>query len=132
MRKIMNTVALSSSTPTVRTILRYTYGLVPIVAGADKFTNFLTDWTAYLRGVESMIPIAPATFMVIVGIIEIVAGLVVLRFTRLGAYVVAAWLVAIAVVLMLGGWYDIAVRDLVMAIGAYCLARLYEGENMSS
>jgi uncharacterized membrane protein YphA (DoxX/SURF4 family) len=132
MRKIMNTVALSSSTPTVRTILRYTYGLVPIVAGADKFTNFLTDWTAYLRGVESMIPIAPATFMVIVGIIEIVAGLLVLRFTRLGAYVVAAWLVAIAVVLMLGGWYDIAVRDLVMAIGAYCLARLYEGEHMSS
>ncbi len=128
----MNTVALSSSTPTVRTILRYTSGLVPIVAGADKFTNFLTDWTAYLRGVESMIPIAPATFMVIVGIIEIVAGLIVLRFTRLGAYVVAAWLVAIAVVLMLGGWYDIAVRDLVMAIGAYCLARLYEGENMSS
>lgn len=128
----MNTVALSSSTPTVRTILRYTYGLVPIVAGADKFTNFLTDWPAYLRGVESMIPIAPATFMIVVGIIEIVAGLLVLRFTRLGAYVVAAWLVAIAVVLMLGGWYDIAVRDLVMAIGAYCLARLYEGENMSS
>jgi uncharacterized membrane protein YphA (DoxX/SURF4 family) len=128
----MNTVALSSSTPTVRTILRYTYGLVPIVAGADKFTNFLTDWPAYLRGVESMIPIAPATFMIVVGIIEIVAGLLVLRFTRLGAYVVAAWLVAIAVVLMLGGWYDIAVRDLVMAIGAYCLARLYEGEHMSS
>jgi len=128
----MNTVALSSSMPTVRTILRYTYGLVPIVAGADKFTNFLTDWPAYLRGVESMIPIAPATFMIVVGIIEIVAGLLVLRFTRLGAYVVAAWLVAIAVVLMLGGWYDIAVRDLVMAIGAYCLARLYEGENMSS
>jgi uncharacterized membrane protein YphA (DoxX/SURF4 family) len=132
MRKIMNTVALSTSTPTVRTILRYTYGLVPIVAGADKFTNFLTDWTAYLRGVESMIPIAPASFMIVVGIIEIVAGILVLRFTRLGAYVVAAWLVAIAVVLMLGGWYDIAVRDLVMAIGAYCLARLYEGENMSS
>lgn len=128
----MNTVALSSSTPTVRTILRYTYALVPIVAGADKFTNFLTDWPAYLRGVESMIPIAPATFMIVVGIIEIAAGLLVLRFTRLGAYVVAAWLVAIAVVLMLGGWYDIAVRDLVMAIGAYCLARLYEGENMSS
>ena len=128
----MNTVALSSSTPTVRTILRYTYPLLPIVAGADKFTNFLTDWPVYLRGVESMIPIAPATFMIIVGIIEIVAGLLVLRFTRLGAYVVAAWLVAIAVVLMLGGWYDIAVRDLVMAIGAFCLAKLYEGENLSS
>ena len=127
----MNTVALSSSTPTVRTILRYTYGLVPIVAGADKFTNFLTDWTTYLRGVESMIPIAPAQFMIVVGIIEIVAGILVLRFTRLGAYVVAAWLVAIAVVLMLGGWYDIAVRDLVMAIGAYSLAQISQAAGKS-
>lgn len=122
----MNTLALSSPTVSVRTILKYTYGLVPIVAGADKFTNVLTDWTAYLRGVESMIPIAPATFMMIVGVIEIIAGILVLRYTRLGAYVVSAWLVSIAVVLMLGGWYDIAVRDLVMAIGAFCLAKLYE------
>jgi hypothetical protein len=62
----------------------------------------------------------------IVGVIEIIAGILVLRFTRLGALVVSLWLVAIAVVLMSGGWYDIAVRDLVMAIGAFCLARLYE------
>ena len=122
----MNTVALTNSTVTVRTILKYTYGLVPIVAGADKFTNFLTDWKAYLRPVESMLPLAPATFMMIVGVIEIIAGLLVLRFTRLGALVVSLWLVAIAVVLMSGGWYDIAVRDLVMAIGAFCLAKLYE------
>jgi uncharacterized membrane protein YphA (DoxX/SURF4 family) len=126
MKKIMNTVALTTSTVTVRTILKYTYGLVPIVAGADKFTNLLTDWTAYLRPVENMLPLAPATFMMIVGVIEIIAGLLVLRFTRLGALVVSAWLVAIAVVLMSGGWYDIAVRDLVMAIGAFCLAKLSE------
>lgn len=125
----MNTVALVSTTPSVRTILKYTYGLVPIVAGADKFTNVLTDWTTYLRGVESMLPMAPGSFMIIVGIIEIIAGILVLAYTRLGAYVVAAWLVAIAVVLMLGGWYDIAVRDLVMAIGAYCLAKLQEGDS---
>jgi hypothetical protein len=75
-----------------------------------------------------MLPIAPSTFMMIVGVIEIVAGLLVLRFTRLGALVVSLWLVAIAVVLMSGGWYDIAVRDLVMAIGAFCLAKLSDRE----
>jgi hypothetical protein len=132
MKKIMNTVALTTSTVTVRTILKYTYGLVPIVAGADKFANLLTDWTVYLRPVENMLPFAPATFMMIVGVIEIVAGLLVLRFTRLGAFVVSAWLVAISVVLMSGGWYDIAVRDLVMAIGAFCLAKLYETDAVTS
>ena len=126
----MSTVALTSSTThTVRTILKYTFGLVPIVAGADKFANLLTDWTVYLRGVENLVPMAPATFMMIVGVIEIVAGILVLRYTRLGAYIVSLWLVAIAVVLLLGGFYDIAVRDLVMAISALCLAKLCEGEN---
>jgi hypothetical protein len=124
----MSTIALTGSTVSVRTILKYTYGLVPIVAGADKFTNLLTDWAVYLRGVESMIPLAPASFMLIVGVIEIVAGVLVFRFTRLGAMIVSAWLVAIAVVLIAGGWYDIAVRDLVMAIGAFCLAKLSEKE----
>lgn len=128
----MNTVVLSGSTVSVRTILKYTYGLVPIVAGADKFTNLLTDWTVYLRGVDSMIPLAPSTFMMIVGVIEIVAGVLVLRFTRLGALIVSAWLVAIAVVLMAGGFYDIAVRDLVMAIGAFCLAKLSDKEAVSA
>lgn len=124
----MSTIALTGSTVSVRTILKYTYGLVPMVAGADKFTNLLTDWAVYLRGVESMIPLAPASFMLIVGVIEIVAGVLVFRFTRLGAMIVSAWLVAIAVVLIAGGWYDIAVRDLVMAIGAFCLAKLSEKE----
>ncbi|MFG0306949.1 MAG: DoxX family membrane protein [Phycisphaerales bacterium JB040] len=103
--------------------LRLCYGLVPIVAGADKFTNLLTDWSQYLPGqVSGAIPIGAETFMMIVGVIEIVAGLAVLTaLTRLGSYVVAAWLVLISLNVLLAGHYDIAVRDLVMALGAYTL-----------
>jgi hypothetical protein len=104
--------------------LKLCYGLVPIIAGADKFFNLLTDWAKYLpRPVVEILPVSPEAFMMIVGVIEIAAGVIVLtRLTRLGAYVVAGWLVSIAVVLVIGGFYDIAVRDLVMALGAYTLA----------
>ena len=123
----MNTIAISTpSVQTVRTALKYTYAIVPIVAGADKFLNLLTNWPAYLQPLDNMLPVAPATFMKIVGVIEIVAGLLVLRLPRLGALVVTAWLVAIAIVLIAGGFYDIAVRDLVMAVGAFCLSKLYQ------
>lgn len=106
--------------------LRLCYGLVPIVAGADKFTNLLTDWAKYLpEAIARLLPVTPHAFMLLVGVIEIVAGLVVLLgLTRLGAYVVAAWLVSIAIVVTVGGYYDIAVRDLVMALGAYTLAEV--------
>src|SRR5262249_34328248 len=106
--------------------LRLTYGLVPIIAGADKFFNLLTHWDKYLPGnVASFLPVSAATFMMIVGIIEIVAGLAVLTlFTRLGAYVVMIWLVLIAANLIVAGYYDIAVRDLVMALGAYTLGQV--------
>lgn len=106
--------------------LRLTYGLVPIVAGLDKFTGLLTDWQAYLPPFASrVLPMSPSAFMVVVGVIEIIAGLAVLtKFTRLGAWVVMAWLLMITVTLILGGHYDIAVRDVVMAIGAYTLAQV--------
>lgn len=109
-------------------ILKYTYGIVPIVAGLDKFTNILTDWTQYVGiGMASMLPFETSTFMMIVGVIEIVAGLLVLLRTNFGGLVVAGWLVAIAIVLIFSGHYiDVAVRDLVMATGAYALATLYE------
>jgi uncharacterized membrane protein len=105
--------------------LRLTYGLVPIVAGADKFFNLLTDWQKYLpQQVASALPISAANFMLIVGVIEIIAGLAVLtKFTRLGAYVVMVWLLLIAANLVIGGHYDIAVRDTVMAIGAFTLGQ---------
>src|SRR5262245_43971514 len=110
----------------IYTPLRLCYGLVPIVAGLDKFTNLLTDWSKYLPPIAvARLPISPAQFMMIVGVIEIVAGLAVLTvFTRLGAYVVMAWLVLIAINLIAAGFYDIAVRDLVMALGAYTLGQV--------
>jgi len=108
------------------TLLKLTFGLVPIVAGLDKFLNLLTDWSAYISpAMKGMLPVQPATFMMVVGVIEIAAGIVVLsRFTRLGAYVVAAWLTLIAVDLILAGRFDVAVRDLVMAIGAFSLGQI--------
>jgi hypothetical protein len=105
--------------------LRLTYGLVPLVAGLDKFFHLLTDWNKYLPAFAAdLLPISTSNFMLIVGVIEIVAGLAVLTvFTRLGAYVVAAWLALIAVNLVLAGYYDIAVRDVVMAVGAFALGQ---------
>jgi len=106
--------------------LKLGYGLVPIAAGADKFLNLLTDWTKYLPSfVTKVVPVEPRTFMMVIGVIEIIAGIVVLsKLTRLGASVVAAWLVLIAVNVAVAGFLDIAVRDLVMALGAYTLATL--------
>jgi len=106
--------------------LRLIYGLVPIVAGLDKFANLLTNWERYLPPALARTPLISATsFMRVVGVIEIVAGLAVLTaFTRLGAYVVMAWLALIAATLIAAGHFDIAVRDLVMAAGAYTLARV--------
>ena len=110
----------------LQTTLKLIYGIVPIVAGIDKFTNLLTNWTDYLSAnLNSAIPFAPTTFMKVVGIIEIVAGLIVLLRPLIGAYIVMAWLVCIALQLVIGGHYfDVAVRDLVMAMGAYTLAQL--------
>jgi len=107
-------------------VLKYTYGLVPIVAGLDKFTNLLTNWKDYLStSMKNMLPFDTSTFMAIVGIIEIIAGVLVLLRPRIGAWVVMGWLLAIALTLILNGHYfDVAVRDVVMAIGAFALAKL--------
>jgi hypothetical protein len=107
----------------VYTPLWLCYGLVPIAAGVDKFLNLLTDWSKYLpSAVTDVIPVSPHAFMMAVGVIEIIAGIAVLTILpRLGAYVVAAWLVLIAIAVTLAGYYDIAVRDLAMALGAYTL-----------
>jgi hypothetical protein len=109
------------------TLLKLTYGVVPIVAGADKFTNLLVDWKQYLSPtLVELMPFSPSTFMMIVGLIEIAAGMLVLsKFTKLGAYVVSAWLVAIGLALVTTGkFFDVAVRDIVMAVGAFALAQL--------
>ena len=109
-------------------LLKLTFGLVPIVAGADKFLNLLTQWDAYVApGLAEMLPVSAAAFMMAVGIIEIIAGILVFIKTQLGAYIVSAWLVLIALSLIFTGHhFDVAVRDLVMAISAYVLAKLTE------
>ena len=110
----------------VQLILKYTFGLVPIIAGLDKFTSLLTDWTRYLaEPLVSALPFSAQAFMMVVGVVEIVAGILVLLKTEIGSLLVAAWLALIAVTLIIGGEYiDVAVRDIVMAIAAYCLFRL--------
>ncbi|HEY4651879.1 MAG TPA: tRNA (5-methylaminomethyl-2-thiouridylate)-methyltransferase [Pontibacter sp.] len=108
---------------TATNLLKYTYGLVPIVAGLDKFTHLLTDWNKYLAPVVAdILPFSTSTFMSIVGIIEIIAGVLVLVRPKIGSLVVSLWLAGIAVnVLLSGQYFDVAVRDLVMAIGAFSL-----------
>ena len=109
----------------LQTTLKFTYGLVPVVAGLDKFTNLLTRWSDYLGNNRSMLPMDPQAFMHIVGVIEIVAGILVLVRPLIGAYVVMAWLICISLELIVGGhFFDVAVRDLVMAVGAYTLAQM--------
>jgi hypothetical protein len=110
----------------LQSTLKLTFGIVPIVAGLDKFTNLLANWSDYLgSGIKGMLPVDALVFMKIVGVIEIVAGLIVLMRPLIGAYIVMAWLICIAVQLIAGGHYfDVAVRDLVMAMGAYTLAQL--------
>ncbi|MCW3092473.1 MAG: DoxX family rane protein [Ferruginibacter sp.] len=115
----------------VQQVLKVTYGLVPIIAGIDKFTNLLTNWKDYLSvSITNMLPFSATTFMYIVGIIEIVAGLLVFLRPRIGAWVVMAWLILIACTLIFGGHYfDVAVRDLVMAVGAFALGKLLLNED---
>lgn len=107
-------------------LLKYTFGVVPIVAGADKFTNLLTDWTQYINPtIENLLPFSASVFMMIVGIIEIAAGIIVLKKTEIGGYIVAGWLTVIALTLLIGfNYVDVAVRDLVMAIAALSMARI--------
>ena len=107
--------------------LRIGLGVGPIITGIDKYFNKLTDWGMYLSPMATkVVPISPATFMHIVGAVEIVAGLIVLsRWTKIGAYIVMLWLLGIAVNLLTTGmFYDLAMRDVEIAIGAFVLAQL--------
>ncbi len=107
--------------------LRIGLGLGPIVAGIDKYFNKLTNWEMYLSPLATkVIPVQGTTFMHVVGVVEIIAGLIVLsRWTKVGSYIVGAWLIAIAINLLTTGmFYDLAVRDVEIAIGAFALSQL--------
>jgi hypothetical protein len=118
----------------VTNLLKYIFAVVPIVAGLDKFTNVLTDWTSYLSPqAVDMLPFSASTFMLIVGVIEIAAGFIVLLKPHVGGYIVAAWLTLIATSLLIF-WHhpDVAVRDLVMAAAAYSLSRLTQSREQTT
>jgi hypothetical protein len=107
--------------------LKLGLGLGPILTGIDKYFNKLTDWTMYLSPLATrIVPVSASTFMHIVGAIEIIAGIIVLsRWTKLGGYIVALWLLGIAGNLLTTGmFYDLAMRDVEIALGAFVLAQL--------
>jgi uncharacterized membrane protein YphA (DoxX/SURF4 family) len=112
--------------------LRTVFTVAPIVFGLDKFFNLLTyprHWSGYLAGwIGGLFPGSADQCMDLVGIIEIVAGLLVAVAPRIGAWVVAAWLAGIIIDLVTGpGYYDVALRDFGLLVGAFALARLAHG-----
>lgn len=108
--------------------LRIGFTIVPIVAGVDKFFHWLVNWDQYVApGIADFVGGNAHGFMFVVGVVEIVAGIGVAVWPRVFAYVVSAWLLGIiANLLMIPGYYDIALRDLGLAIGALALGRLGE------
>lgn len=107
--------------------LRIGLGVGPIITGIDKYFNKLADWGMYLSPLATkVVPVSPTTFMHIIGAVEIIAGLIVLsRWTRIGSYIVMFWLLGIAVNLLTTGlFYDLAMRDAEIAIGAFALSQL--------
>ena len=115
--------------PTVRQaylILRFAFTVAPIIAGVDKFLHLLVNWDQYLPGiVNRLVGGHGHELMLVVGVIEIVAGVGVALKPRIFAYVVAAWLFLIILnLLAIPGYFDIALRDLGLMLGALALGRL--------
>ncbi|XAZ30416.1 hypothetical protein AAHB34_14395 [Paenarthrobacter ureafaciens] len=107
-------------------LLRTIFTVAPILFGVDKFTNLLTDWTAYLApAATTVIPVPAQTFMYGVGILEVIAGIIVALRPRIGSVIVALWLLGIIVnLLVFGSFFDVALRDFGLLVGALALNRL--------
>ena len=108
------------------TLLRIAFTVAPIAFGIDKFFNGMVDWEKYLAPwINRLMPGTGHSFMLFVGVVEIIAGLVVALKPRYGAFLVAAWLAGIVVnLLTYSGYYDIALRDFGLLLGALTLGRL--------
>ncbi len=109
-------------------ILHFGFVIAPIIAGLDKFLHLLVNWDQYLPGVIANVsPVNPHTLMLGVGVIEIVAGIGVAIKPRIFAYVVAGWLAVIIInLLLVPGYFDIALRDFGLLLAALALGRLSE------
>src|SRR5687767_10878175 len=123
-----DTATVRMSTPSAQAyqILHLAYTVAPIVAGADKFFHWLVNWDQYLAPtIARVLPVPGSTFMLAVGVIEVIAGLLVAVAPRIGGWVVAAWLAGIILnLLLIPAYFDIALRDFGLALGAVALARL--------
>lgn len=116
----------SSPTYQAYQILHVGFAVLPIIAGLDKFFHILVNWDLYLAPVIARLsPISGHNLMIIVGVVEIIAGVLVAVRPRIGAYVVALWLWGIIInLLLLSGFYDVALRDFGLSLGALALGRL--------
>ena len=108
--------------------LRLAFGLTATLAGLDKYFNVLADWGSYVSPIAAaMLPFSVDSFMAIVGVIEVAVGVTILAVSpRVGAYIASGWLILLSVNLAAGGHFDVAVRDVVLAIAAFALARASE------
>lgn len=126
-------VNATGMTPTERGLntawwaLRIGLGVGPVLTGLDKFFNILTMWSMYMSPLaEKVLPVSDAIFLRAAGVLEILIGLAILtRWTRVGGYALALWLLAIVVNLAVtGNFWDLAMRDVEIALGAFALGRL--------
>jgi hypothetical protein len=124
--QVLKKEALADPVQQAYQILHIGFTVAPILFGLDKFANLMVDWSQYLAPIVDNI--LPSTiFMPIIGVVEIIAGLLVFFKPRIGAYVVAAWLLGIIInLLLLQGYYDVALRDFGLLLGALALGRLSE------
>ena len=108
------------------TILRVGFSLLPIIAGLDKFFNGLTNWGMYLApGIPAALGVSVLSFMYFVGVVEILAGILTALAPRVGAYIVAVWLLLVIInLLSLNNFYDIALRDFGLLLSVLALAKL--------
>src|SRR5205823_8922693 len=127
-RPALSRTSFLAARPTYQAYLILYAGFValPVIAGLDKFFHLLVNWDQYLAPVVTrIVPVTAHNFMLMVGVIEIVAGILVALRPQIGAYVVALWLWGIIVnLLLIPGFYDIALRDFGLSLGALALARL--------
>jgi hypothetical protein len=112
-------------------LLRTAFTVAPILFGVDKVTNLLTDWQHYLSPtVDHLVPGTGHQLMLVVGLVEVVAGVLVGVRPQLGAYLVAGWLAGIIVnLLLVPGFYDVALRDAGLLVAALALARLAQASH---
>jgi hypothetical protein len=109
-------------------VMRVAFGLMATLAGLDKFLNILADWGSYVSPIAThLLPVSTDVFMRIVGLVEMAVGVSILAASpMIGAYVAGAWLLLVAANLVAGGHFDVAVRDVVLSISAFTLARLIQ------